>query len=94
MRAPDWILDAIEAGYRPLRHSRVAPAWMENNQSAMKEKEFVAESLKAMLQGKHLAYWDTEAWGIPNLVIPLSVAISGAERKKRLIFDCRMFNMS
>eukprot|EP00665_Eupelagonemidae_sp_cell47_P005987 gene5987-1996_t len=88
MGAPDWILRVIQDGYRPLRHSRLAPAWMENNLSALKEKEFVAETLKALLQAKHIVFWDIEAWGLPNVVVPLSVAVSGAEGKKRLIFDC------
>eukprot|EP00662_Eupelagonemidae_sp_cell21_P024288 gene24288-8211_t len=39
----------------------------------------------------HVVPWELRAWGIPTIVVPLSVA-GDAGTKQRLIFDCRCCN--
>eukprot|EP00665_Eupelagonemidae_sp_cell47_P009432 gene9432-987_t len=94
MGAPDWILSAIKEGFRPVQHARLAPAWMDNSPSAHQHSEFVDTAVKAMAQAGHFLAWDMATDGAPTLVVPLAVAISGAEAKRRLIIDCRAYNMA
>eukprot|EP00660_Eupelagonema_oceanica_P019195 gene19195-biopygen21223 len=73
--APRWLLHYLEAGYRPHYHARVAPIWCENADDALRETPWVDKALRALAQAGLLLPWDLFEWGIPNLVIPLQVAL-------------------
>lgn len=87
LKAPQYILDVIEHGYKlpfmELPKSNIT----KNNTSATENTEFVSESLRELLTDgsiKQVEY-------IPRVVNPLSVAIN-SEGKKRLILDLRYVN--
>ena len=85
--ANDFILNVIKFGYKiPLRYIP-APTEFKNNLSALKESEFVEDSIKKLLQ----QYFISEVEQPHYMTSPLSVARSSLG-KRRLVLDLSFLN--
>ena len=78
--APEFILDTLRTGYKlPLIDTPESRSF-RNNESALRNQEFVSEAIDDLLQSGRIIKLRT----LPYVVNPLSVSENG---KKRLIFD-------
>ena len=86
LRADDFILQLIEKGYKiPFRYLP-APRMMNNNNSALRERDFVEKSIIELLRYNRI--YEVEE---PYMISPLSVA-QDSRGKKRLILDLTYVN--
>ena len=81
------ILEIIDNGYKIPFYKTPKRASFCNNQSALKNKDFVEESISELLKCGSII----EAEKPPEVINPLSVSIN-SPRKKRLILDLRNVN--
>eukprot|EP00666_Eupelagonemidae_sp_cell4sb_P014823 gene14823-biopygen31735 len=93
MDAPEHVVQSIVHGYSPRYFAECMPAWFQNAVNTAEHHAFVTDSIRAMAQAAHVVPWDWRRWGIPSVVIPLSVAVASSG-KRRLIWDCRYPNLS
>ena len=78
--APEFILDTLRTGYKlPLIDTPESRSF-RNNESALRNQEFVSEAIDDLLQSGRIIKLRT----LPYVVNPLSVSENG---KKRLILD-------
>ena len=85
--ADSAILEIIDNGYKIPFFKTPKRASFRNNQSALKNKDFVEESISELLKCGSII----EAEKPPEVINPLSVSINSSG-KKRLILDLRYVN--
>ena len=86
--ASQFILDTILYGYKIPFYSLPGRTVLNNNLSALKERLFVRDAIKDLLDRNLIE----KCSYVPTVVNPLSVSIQG-NGKKRLILDLRTVNM-
>ena len=85
IKANETVCDILKNGYKlPLLYTP-SNAEFKNNSSALKNSEFIEESIKEMLRASTVKECLTK----PKVLNPLSVSTKG---KKRLILDLRYVN--
>ena len=82
LKAPKYILDVIDDGYKLPLMGNVKSSFSKNNASAFEHKEFVSETIRELLLDGSIL----EVTSTPDVVNPLSVNL-GNSGKKRLILD-------
>ena len=87
LSANSAILEIIDNGYKIPFFKTPKRASFRNNQSALKNKDFVEESISELLKCGSII----EAEKPPEIINPLSVSINSSG-KKRLILDLRYVN--
>ena len=87
LKASQFIQNIVEEGYRIPLYIIPEPKCFCNNKSALKEEQFVTDSIKDLLNHNLIVESNT----IPHVVSPLSVSINSSG-KKRLILDLRYVN--
>ena len=85
--APRFIVDTIEFGYKLPLLQNPPPFVATNNNSALRESEFVESAISELLNLECI----TVVFAPPTVINPLSVSIQKSE-KKRLILDLRHAN--
>ena len=85
--ASQFILDAIDQGYRIPFHSSPPVSFSSNNKSALAHPDFVEEAISELLVSHRIFESDS----LPHNVNPLSVSVQSSG-KKRLILDLRFIN--
>ena len=81
------VTSVIKEGYKIPFTYTLQKAYFKNNKSALRNSDFVTDSIKDLLANKLIK----ETNNIPHIVRPLSVAENSACRK-RLILDLRYLN--
>jgi len=82
--APDLILSAIRDGYKIPLIVFPPPKVSPNNGSALKEREFVSETVFDLISSKCVEVWDHP----PAIAYPVSVSIQSSGQE-RLSLDLR-----
>ena len=85
--ASKFVLDTIEFGYKIPFYETPEESFSLNNQSALKNKDFVSEALEDLIKKGCLIKVPFK----PHVVNPLTVA-TNSQGKKRLILDLRIPN--
>jgi len=83
----------VRDGFRPEQLAPLPPVWLENHVS--REEEPVVDAwFAAQLSASMLHPWDTDALGMPQVVLPLFLCGRPGDPKRRTVVDYKLFNAS
>ena len=87
IKAPAYIIDCIQNGYKLPLFTEPPPHRQSNSASALKHKEFVTEAVSELFQNGCVK----KVEACPHICSPLSVVVN-PEGKKRLVINLRYLN--